>query len=105
MPDDIERLHEVYILVRSGAIDQAIDVALQHVDDLLAARDFASCDQVLRDVDVEQLDVFLIVALLSATQRAAPDLRDHSAFVQRARIRLTQLAPDRVDRLLAGLTS
>lgn len=104
MLDDIGWLHEVYILVRSGAVDQAIDVAFQHVDDLLTAHDFVSCDQALRDVDVEQLDVFLIVALLSATLRAAPDLRERPAFVQRARLRLVQLAPDRVDRLLAGLT-
>ena len=97
-------LPEVYALVRVGAVDEAMDVVLLHVDDLLTAHDFASCDRVLRDVDVEQLDVSVIIAVLSSTRRAALYLRERPAFVQRARTRLTQLAPDRVDSLLKGLT-
>jgi hypothetical protein len=73
------------------------------MDELLAAGEFQRCDAVLKTIDPKRLDTNLLVAALSATKRAAGRLPARGAFIRRVRTRLEQLAPDRVDRLLAGL--
>lgn len=55
-------------------------------------------------MDPQRLDTNLLVAALSVTHRAAEHLPDRPAFVRRVRVRLWDLAPDRAERLMAGLS-
>ncbi|MCK6514911.1 hypothetical protein L6R46_07650 [Myxococcota bacterium] len=101
--DSLMWLGDLYSLVARQDPDSAIDLLIGHVDDLLSAGAFLRCDALLKTIDPERLDSNLVVATLLATRRAAPHLPERPAFIQRARARLLQLAPDRVERLLAGL--
>lgn len=96
-------LVEVYSLVSRNDPDGAIDLLFAHLDDMLSEGEFRRCDTVLKTIDPKRLDSNLLVAALSATKRAAQLLPEREAFVRRARARLQDLAPDRAERLLAGL--
>lgn len=98
-----DMLQVVYARVAEEDLDGAIDVLLSHVDDLLSDGRFEVCDQMLSVTDVDQLDTYLIVGFLSTTRRAAGHLPERRHFVDRCRMRLAVLAPDRIDRLLSGL--
>lgn len=96
-------LEEVYSLVDHDP-DAAIDVLFARVDDWLSAGEFHHCNTLLQTMDTQRLDTNLLVAVLSATHRVAEYLPDRPAFVHRVRARLQDLAPDRVERLLTGLS-
>lgn len=96
-------LDELYSLVARHDPDSAIDLLFANVDDLLSEGAFRRCDALLKTIDPKRLDSNLLVAALSATKRAAPLLHERQAFVRRVRTRLQELAPDRLERLLAGL--
>ena len=96
-------LDELYSLVARHDPDSAIDLLFANVDDLLSEGAFRRCDALLKTIDPKRLDSNLLVAALSATKRAAPLLHERPAFVRRVRTRLQELAPDRLERLLAGL--
>lgn len=98
-----DMLDVVYARVAKEDIDGALDILISHVDDLLTDGRFDVCDQMLAETDVDRLDTYLIVAFLSATRRAAGHLPERRNFVDRCRMRLTIIAPDRIDRLLSGL--
>jgi hypothetical protein len=102
-PLNLRWLETVYTRVAAGDPDGAIDVLFEEVDNLLVDADFSAVDSVLRSIDPMRLDTNLIVAALSVTLRASPQLSARERFVQRAEQRLGEIAPDRVDRLLAGL--
>lgn len=84
-------------------MDEAIDALLERFDDLLLAGRFDLCDELLAKADPVSLGPHLIVSVLSATLRAAPNLREREAFVHRARAHLERVEPGRVGRLLRGL--
>lgn len=96
-------LDELYSLVARHDPDSAIDLLFANVDDLLSEGAFRRCDALLKTIDPKRLDSNLLVAALSATKRAAPLLHERPAFMRRVRTRLQELAPDRIERLLAGL--
>lgn len=84
-------------------MDEAIDALLERFDGLLLAGRFDLCDELLAEADPAGLGPHLIVAVLSATLRAAPNLREREAFAHRARAHLERVEPGRVGRLLRGL--
>jgi len=96
-------LAHLYILVDEGHIDQSIDVLYDRVDDLLLAGDFGTVDNLLGIIDLDRLDSYLLIGMLSITLAAASKLPSRPEFVEKVRGRLTLLAPDRVGRLLKGL--
>lgn len=97
-------LGDVYSLVSRDEPDSAIDVLFAHIDDLLSAGAFERCNAVLKTIDHMRLDTNLLIATLSSTKRAAAYLPARDDFVRRTRARLNELAPERAERLLDGLT-
>jgi len=96
-------LDEVYSLVARDHVDEAIDILFRNVDELLTAGAFDRCNDLLRTIDLKRLDTHLLVGLATITLPAASELSFRSALLARIETRLKLLAPERVDRLLAGL--
>jgi len=100
IPEWVER---VYALSAEGQIDGAIDLVLDELDELLYARNAACCDEILAAVDVDRLPIEVMLAFLMETHRARHAMPRRVAFFARVERRLTELAPDRVERILPGL--
>lgn len=103
-PNALDWIDELYDFVAHERTDDAVDLLFKHVDELLSAERFDQCDEILRVVDLNRLDTHLIVALLSITLSASGQLPYRTPLLEHARDRLSVLAPDRVDRLLSGLS-
>lgn len=95
-------LQQLYNLA-SGDFNETMDLLFAYIDDLLYKGRFADCDQLLEEVDLQYLNTYLIIGFLSTTRRATSVLKNRKSFVERARVRLTELAPDRIERLMSGL--
>jgi len=96
-------LSGMYERVSRGDTDGAIDLLFAQVESMLANGAFPACDAELRKIDLTQLDTTLVVALLTITLAGKDRLPYRVTLLDQARKRLLELAPDRVDRLLAGL--
>lgn len=83
--------------------DDWIDELFERVDGWHSAGEFARTDAYLRALDVSTLDTYKVVAVLSITLPAKDKLEARGAFVERARKRLLELAPDRIEGLMQGL--
>lgn len=97
-------LNDVYSYVAQGRVDPAVDLLFQHVDDLLSAGQFARCDDLIRTIDLKRFDTNLLVGVLSVTLGAADKLSARASLVEKVAVRLGELAPSRVDRLLSGIS-
>lgn len=96
-------LEDVYSDVRSGRTEKAIDLLFERIDTLLNDEDFDGCDDVICKIDFARLDTNLMIAALTITLAAKDRLRKRRQMVERVESRLQSIAPDRVERLLAGL--
>jgi hypothetical protein len=90
-------------LERSGKPRKALDRLYRAIDGLIRSGAVAECDRVLRDVNINEMQTHLLVGLLTITASDAHRLSSRSALAKRVRSRLVELAPDRVDKLVAGL--
>lgn len=97
---DFRWLAELYAEQRT---DAAIDILFRRVDELLTAREFEVCNDLLRCIDLNRLDTNLTVAVLSITLAAAERLPYRQQFVWRVAEHLQDIAPERAARLLEGL--
>lgn len=97
----VEWLEDVYAHVAKGQDEEAGDLLYTELFDRL--EDPAAIDTILENVDFERLNTLLTVAVLSATLPVRGLLKSRPGAVKRARLRLMQLAPERVEPLLAGL--
>jgi hypothetical protein len=96
-------IDQVYSLVSRRQFDKAIDIVFAAVDDMLTNDQLDQCASLLQSVDLKRLETNLLVGLLTATLPVAARLPARTKFLDRAEARLRELAPARVDRLLAGL--
>lgn len=96
-------LEEFYSLVDAGRTSAAIDRLFNYVDSRFLAGRFLEVDRLLDDIDLARLDTRLIVAVLSITLCASPELPNRAAFFEACRERLQVLAPGRLENLLRGL--
>lgn len=96
-------VRDLYSLVGQGRHDDAIDVLFSTVNRMFVKGEFAKCDEALRAIDVARLDTNLLVGVLTSTLCAAEHLPSRNDVIHRVENRLRQLAPDRVERLLANL--
>ncbi len=98
-------LDELYGLVASGRVDEALEASYDFVLDTSTEGRFREFDDWLGRVDVGKLDTNLLVGLLSVTKQARMEgrLENGEALAQRVRVRLGELAPDRVERLVENL--
>jgi hypothetical protein len=101
----VERwLETLYRLCAEGKVDPAIDMVLDAMDDLLAARDLARCNEILGRADVERLLDDASIALLMETLRAkGEDLPARSDFYRRIEDKLRRERPSEADALLEEL--
>lgn len=96
-------LPEVYSLVQRGQLEQAGDLVFSKIDDLLCAGEFRRCDELLQMVDPERLDINVMLSFLSVTFAAKHKLPGRASLVRRIEVRLHDVAPTRVEALLAPL--
>jgi len=83
--------------------EKLIDLLIERFDIALSTGFFSVADELLEELDIDKLNSNLIICILSATRRARGQLPKRQDFVDRARGRLTELYPERVERLMEGL--
>jgi hypothetical protein len=96
-------IEQVYELVEQNELDEAVDILFATINELCSSCNFEECDSLLQSLDINRLDTNLIVSVLAITLAAKEKLSTRKEFVSKAKCRLTELCPDRVDRLLDGL--
>lgn len=82
--------------------DRAADLLLGWIDDLCLEGKFDEANAVLLGLDLERLDSYLTVGMLSNAY--ACGLTCFDDLYPKVRAKLTALVPDRVDMILKGLT-
>lgn len=70
--------------------DSAIDTIYNTIDNLLRAKNFTACSELLQQVEPAQLSTAMILSFLIATRRAKPHL-DRDCFVEKIKGRLLEL--------------
>lgn len=96
-------LTELYALIREGKTERALDLAFNSLLDPQQAGDFVTPNTVLSLIDVDQLDINLMVGILSATHYAKDKMPNRVGLVQRIGLRLQEVASDRSEDLIKGL--
>lgn len=94
-------LEDVYQLVAHGDDEKAGNIVFTKVFDCLENPE--AIDDILREVDFDRLNILLVLSVLGASNPVKKQLKERPKAIKRARVRLSELAPDRVDALLAGL--
>jgi len=96
-------LSDLYVMIKNGSTDKAIDLLIDEVDDLLSDGEFERCDDLMGLIDLDRLDVDLLVGVLSVTLGAAELLPSRPGLIEQVEERLEGLVPERVDALMEGL--
>jgi hypothetical protein len=84
-------------------VGNAIDVIYNVFDDLLIAREYDICNEILDQADPSALGIQLTLALLSISNRRSHIQHHRQGFVEKARAYIEQEDPERAHRLLEGL--
>lgn len=103
VPDVAKWLDRLYELCRLPKPSPAIDLVLEAMDDLIRVRNYERCDRILKEADTGKLSVHAMLALLMETFRARSVLQEREGFYLRVEEKLRMEAPERADKLLAGL--
>lgn len=93
-------LSQIYELCRHGNTEGALDKILDAVDGFLASDRLHRCDEMLRSVNVDLLDIPSVLGFLSATYVVRKKLRARGDFYNAARIRIARERSGDVDRLI-----
>ena len=96
-------IRRVAMLAVAERTDDAIDEIFSAVNSHFMGGTFSACDEALSNLDLDRLDADILIALLSATLPGAVKLKERPRLLSRVESRLRLLAPDRIERLLAGL--
>ena len=104
-PDDVSRfLDRVYQAVSRGDTDGATDEVFDRVDDLLERGDYAACDRILRQADLDRLDSNLMVAFLAITLPAREHLREREPLYRGVKqVLIGDRGKEAVGEILRGL--
>lgn len=100
---DFSWLAELYALIRNNNSEAASDLLYDKIDEMLLSGDFEGCDRLLRKIQLEKFDTFLLVALASILKTPNKELSEYRGTLAKIRSHLKRLAPDRVETLLKGL--
>ncbi len=94
-------LEEVYVLEESGLIREAVDRAVNHIDDLLNGGRFGECSEIFSQADASKMSAELIISFLGITLAAKGKIPSRAGFAAAAKSKLlTDLGPDRTARLV-----
>ena len=98
-------LADLYQAIGKVHDEKLIDLLMERFDIALSTGFFSVADDLLEEIDIDKLNSNLIICILCATRRAGSlgHLLKRQGFVDRARVRLTELHPERVERLMEGL--
>jgi hypothetical protein len=97
-------LNTVYGFAKRGEEDEAIDVILEYINDLLVEGQFDSCDRILDEVDLARIPPVLMVSFLTITAAAKPKLKSRDRFFKVVqRLVAKQRGGKATARLLDGL--
>lgn len=97
-------LETVYRMCERNKNRAAIDTVFDKVERLLYDSEFASCDALLRLVDIHRINRSVVISILSITWAARNFLPYRNKFVEEVEYMLTwQVGKERAERLLAGL--
>lgn len=96
-------LEAIYALVECGQNEDALDILYERIDGLLSKGAMREVDSILGGIDLDRLDVTLLLATLTVTLSASPYLTCRPNLVRGVEGRIRELAPDRVECLMAGL--
>ncbi len=99
----VETFLETLYQLAARDSDLAIDQLFECMDDWFNARDYERCNDMLMIVEPEKLNLYVLIAMLSVTRRAAPYLPARVVFVAKVTAIIVDTAPDRAQRLLSGL--
>lgn len=96
-------LETLYAHAAAGEREEAVDLIIDQIDDLLCAGEVFEVDRILDAVDLSRLDSYMMVAFLSATLAARKFLCARRRLVVRIEEALEELCPDRKEGMLSGL--
>lgn len=95
-------LEKIYSSVRDGEYDQATDLILEYIDELLGAGKVHTVDDFLDSINVDLLDVQSSISVLAVTRVDALKLKNRQAFFRKLEKKLSSEHPDRVRALLSN---
>lgn len=85
-------------------VDDALDALFQEIDDLLLEGKFDEVDARLREYNPSEVGEELAIGMLVITLAAKRKLKDREGYLQRVRTYLKDKHPNRVERILKGLS-
>lgn len=94
---------QMYDLVASKRLEEAIDLLYDNVDDMLLEGKMQECDDILQQIDIRRLDSYLMIGLLSITLSASEHLPHRKVLVEEIENYLRATEPERADALMKGL--
>ena len=80
-----------------------IDEVFKKIDDLCQAGDFDAIDSLIRELNVSELSITMILSWVAITKPARDRLPSWPQFREKCEERVRFLAPERAHRLLRGL--
>jgi len=86
-----------------GNQDKALDIVYDIVDNMLLSARFDDADQALREIDVPNTPIVILVGLLTITLLANDRLPSRSAFFEAVRAECIARGRTGTDQLLKGL--
>ena len=96
-------LYDIYLCAESEEPENAIDVLFEKVNCLLKNNCFEECDNFLKEIEVDRLNIHLLIGVLSITLCAKDKLFFRESFLTKVEKLLNKKAPERVGMLLKGL--
>lgn len=96
-------IDEVHRLDTAGKPCASLDVMFDNVDNLMSQGRWKELDRILKGLDVSCSSINICVGWLSITFAGRAHLAPMDALIAKVRMRIKELAPDRVEGLMKGL--
>lgn len=96
-------VEQMYTLIASNELEDAIDLLYDNVDEMLLAGKMSECDAILRTIDIHRLEGHLMVGVLSITLAAREHLPHRTVLVAEIEEHFRLTDPDNVEALMSGL--
>jgi len=93
-------LQEIYSLIDKGDDDDAADILFSEINHLCREGKFSSIDEFLKAADPVRLNSRLMVSIKCITMAPAKHLKERDDMLERFKVRLKELIPDRYDNIM-----
>jgi len=95
-------LEEVYRLAATNDIEGTTDYIFDQIDKLLCNGDFAVCDGILKNLDVERIPTTIMRSFLTITATAKTNLPSRGVLYQNIEHKMTVLKGEEKTRRIIG---